>query len=232
MAARTKTVEGLLSEKPSCGSKKKMEELCEMMKKKHAKEYANLLQGYEEGRQRDLESENEANEEVEGKDQELKIKIEEILTLMREMHRGQTEKDEVKERKGEAHHMVHEVSHSSEREKMLQDYTEAGTEELTRKKNDLSEVREKNTMIETQRNKKKSEETQEDVEKIKKKKNKKDEDSRKHTEKDDGRKKRRVLKHAEKRGRSKEDRVERDEKKRRKLKAESVSPESISDTDL
>ena len=42
-------------------------------------------------------------------------------------------------------------------------------------------------------------------------------------QKDDGRKKRRVLKL-----RSMEDRVERDKKKRRKLKAEPVSPESIS----
>ena len=50
--------------------------------------------------------------------------------------------------------MVREVSHPSELEKMLQDYTEAATEELSRKKNDLSEVREKNTMIETQRKKK------------------------------------------------------------------------------
>ena len=55
---------------------------------------------------------------------------------------------------------------------------------------------------------------------------------RKHTEKDDGRKKRRVLKHAEKRNRSKEGRIAKDEKKRRKMKVESVSPESISDTDL
>ena len=55
---------------------------------------------------------------------------------------------------------------------------------------------------------------------------------RKHTEKDDGRKMRRISKHAEKRSRSKEDRNEKDEKRRRKLKAESVSRESISDTDL
>ena len=68
----TKTVEDLVTENQSSGSKKKMEELCEMMKKKHAKVYANLLQEYEEGKQRDLESENEANEEVEGKDQEFK----------------------------------------------------------------------------------------------------------------------------------------------------------------
>ena len=45
--------------------------------------------------------------------------------------------------------MVHEVSHPNEPEKMLQDYTEA-TEELSRK-NDFSEVRDKNTMMETQR---------------------------------------------------------------------------------
>ena len=44
-------------------------------------EYAKLLQEYEEGKQRDSESENEANEEVEAKDQGLKIKIEEILPL-------------------------------------------------------------------------------------------------------------------------------------------------------
>ena len=41
-----------------------------------------------------------------------------------------------------------------------------------------------------------------------------------------------VLKHAEKRRRSKEDRIETDERRRRKLEAESVSPESISDTNL
>ena len=33
------------------------------MKKKHAMEFAKLLQEYEEGKQRDLESENEASEE-------------------------------------------------------------------------------------------------------------------------------------------------------------------------
>ena len=35
-----------------------------MMKKEHAMECAKLLQEYEEDKQRDLESENEANEEV------------------------------------------------------------------------------------------------------------------------------------------------------------------------
>ena len=128
----------------------------------------NSCSGTKKAGEWDLESENEANEEVEGKDQELKIKIEEIITLMKEMNRGQ--RDEVKAREGEAQNIVHEVSHSSEPEKMLQDYTEAATEELSRKKNDLSELREKNTMIETQRKQQKSGETQEDVEKIKKKK--------------------------------------------------------------
>ena len=61
-----------------------------------------LSQKKKEGKQRDLESENEANEGVEGKDQELKVKVEEILTLVKEMNRGQKEKDEVKARKGEA----------------------------------------------------------------------------------------------------------------------------------
>ena len=65
--------------------------------------------------------------------------------------------------------MVEEVSHPSEPEKMLKDDTEAATQEFFRKKMELSKVREKNEMIETQRNKKKSEEAQEDVEKIKKK---------------------------------------------------------------
>ena len=55
-------------ENRSSGSDKKMGELCEMMKKKHAKEYAGLLQEYEEGKQKDLESENEPNGGVEGKD--------------------------------------------------------------------------------------------------------------------------------------------------------------------
>ena len=49
----------------------------------------NSCSGTKKAGEWDLESENEANEEVEGKDQELKIKIEEILTLMKEMNRGQ-----------------------------------------------------------------------------------------------------------------------------------------------
>ena len=72
-------------------------------------------------------------------------------------------------------------------------------------------------LFETQRNKKRSEECQEDGTTLKR-----------TTE---GRRER-VLNHAEKRRRSKEDRIARYEKKMRKLKAESVSRESISDTDL
>ena len=57
-----------------------MEELCEMMKKKHAKEYGDLLQEYEEGKHMYLESENEAKKGVEVKDHELNVKVGEILT--------------------------------------------------------------------------------------------------------------------------------------------------------
>ena len=86
----------------------------------------------------------------------------------------------------------------SEPEKMLKDCTEAATEELSRKEIELGEVKKKNEMIETQRNKKKSEEAQKEVEKIKKMKNEKDDDLRKHTEENDGKNKGRVVKHAEK----------------------------------
>ena len=108
-----------------------MEELCEMMKKKHAKEYGDLLQEYEEGKHMYLESENEASEGVEVKDHELKVKVEETLSLMKEMNRGQKEKDEAEAKKGEPRKMVREVSHRSESERMLQDYSEAATEELS-----------------------------------------------------------------------------------------------------
>ena len=101
---------------------------------------------------------------------------------MKEMNRGQKEKEEVKARKGDEHSEVHEVSHSSEPERMLKECTEAATEELSKKQAELDEVEEKSGMIETQRNKKKSE-SEEEVVKVKKKKNKKDEDFRKHTEK-------------------------------------------------
>ena len=140
-------------------------------------------------------------------DQGLKIKIEEVLTLVKEMSRGQKEEEEVKARKGDGHSVVQEVSHPSEPEKMLKDYTEAATEELSRKQIELSEEREKNEVIETQRNKKKSEEAQEDVEEGFEACKKREAEARR-TE------------------------LKKIKKKRRNLEAESVSPESISDTDL
>ena len=104
-------------------------------------------------------------------------------------------KYEVKRGRGEAHNMVLEISHPSESQRMLQEYSEAATEELSRKGNEFSDERERKMMIETKGNKK-SEENQDDVGKIKKRKNKEDDDLRKHTEKEDGRKKRRAMKHA------------------------------------
>ena len=122
-----------------------MEKLCEVMKKRHAMEYAKLSKECEEVKQRDLESENETNEQVEGKDQEWKIKFEEILTLMKEMSRGQ--KEEAKASTGDFQRMVQESCHPNDPEKMLEDYTEAATEELLRQKMEFSEVREKNQMF-------------------------------------------------------------------------------------
>ena len=127
-------------------------------------------------------------------------------------------KKEVKARKGDEHRKVHEASHPSEPERMLKECIEAATEELSKKENELDEVKQKNGMIETQRNKKKSE-ARKEVEKIKKKKNNKDEDLRTHTEKDDGRTKRRILKHAGKSSRSKEDRIGNYEKKNAKTES-------------
>ena len=125
-------MEGLLSEKPSCGSKKKMEELCEMMKKKHAMEGAKLLKVYEDVEERDLESENGTNEEVEEKDQEWKNKFEEIHTLMKEMSEGQKGKEDCKAKSGDFGRMDREVAHSNEPEKMLKEYAEVQAEELER----------------------------------------------------------------------------------------------------
>ena len=67
---------------PSCFRRleKAIKRKTEELKKKHAMEYAKLLQEIEEGMQRDLESENETNG-VEEKDQGLKIKIEEIFSI-------------------------------------------------------------------------------------------------------------------------------------------------------
>ena len=92
----------------------------------------------------------------------MKIKIEEIFTFMEEMNRGQKEKEELKARKGDEHSKVHEISHPSEPERIQKDCTKAATEEHSRRKMELDEVKKKNEMI-----------AKEEVEKIKKKKIKK-----------------------------------------------------------
>ena len=89
----------------------------------------------------------------------------------------------------------------------------------------------------TQRNKKKCEASRETEEKNKKKKARKDEGKR-QSEKEKERRKRRAQKRARKRSRSteicafSEEKDEKEVKTRRKLKAEPVSLESISETDL
>ena len=124
-------------------------------------ENAKLLKECEKVKQRDPESENETNEQVEEKDQEWKIKFEEILTLVNEMSRGQKEKEEeAKASTGDFHRMVQEACHPNDLEKVLKDHAEAAAEELSRKKIEFSEVREKNERPENQRNKKRSEDFQ------------------------------------------------------------------------
>ena len=83
--------------------------------KKHAKEYAEVLQEYEEGKHR--ESGIEKSEVVEEKDQEWKLKIQEIPTLMKEMTRGKKEKEEEQPRKNESHMKAQKVFQSNESER-------------------------------------------------------------------------------------------------------------------
>ena len=64
---------------------------------------------------------------------------------------------EAKASRGDCDRMVQEASRPNETEKMLKDCAEAATEELSRKRKkkiEFSEVREKNELLETQRNKK------------------------------------------------------------------------------
>ena len=80
-----------------------------MMEKKHAKEYAELLQEYKEGKRRKSGSKkNEMNEE---KDQELKLEIEEILTLIKDKNKGQKEKEEEKPINNSSHSKAQEFFH-------------------------------------------------------------------------------------------------------------------------
>ena len=70
----------MLLEAPSRGVKQKLEELYEALSKKHAMEFAKLMKEYEEMRT----SENDTNEDEVVKDQGLKNKIAEILSLMKD----------------------------------------------------------------------------------------------------------------------------------------------------
>ena len=78
----TKNVEGRMSEEPSRGVKQKFEGLYEAASKKHGVEYARLIREYEEMTR---PSGKEANKEDVSKDQGLHDKIEDILSLMKEM---------------------------------------------------------------------------------------------------------------------------------------------------
>ena len=79
----TKTVEGLMSEQPSCGVKQKFEGLYEALSKKHAMEYARLLKEYEEmtrlfrGKKRIKKKWRE--------DQGLNSKMEEMLSMTKDI---------------------------------------------------------------------------------------------------------------------------------------------------
>ena len=79
----------MLLEAPSRGVKQNLEELYEALSKKHAMEFAKLMKEYEEMRT----SENDTNEDEVVKDQGLKNKIAEILSLMKEMAGTFTEQE-------------------------------------------------------------------------------------------------------------------------------------------
>ena len=53
----TKSIEGLLSEEPSRGAKKRIEEFSDALTKKHAMEYAKMLKEYEEVKEREKKNE-------------------------------------------------------------------------------------------------------------------------------------------------------------------------------
>ena len=60
---------------------------------------------------------------------------------MKEIIEGRRKKEEAKAREGDEHSKVHEASHPSEPERMLKECIEAATEELSKKKNELDEVK-------------------------------------------------------------------------------------------
>ena len=77
----TKTVEGLLSEQPRQGVKQKFQSMYEAQSRKHAMECARLTKEYEEM----ARASGKENKEEVTKDQELHRKMEEFLSLMRNM---------------------------------------------------------------------------------------------------------------------------------------------------
>ena len=76
----TKTVEALMSEQSSRGVKQNFESQYQAPLKKHAVEYTKLMKKYEEMTASENGT-NEEEEEEEAKDQGLKNKVEEILSL-------------------------------------------------------------------------------------------------------------------------------------------------------
>ena len=77
-----KTVEGLMSEQPSRGGKQKFDGLYEALSRKHVMVYARLIKEYEEMTR---PPGKETHKEEAANDQELNRKIEEILSLMKNM---------------------------------------------------------------------------------------------------------------------------------------------------
>ena len=127
------------------------------------------MQEYKEGKRR--ESGSKTNEIFEEKDQDSKLKIEEILTLMKVMNKGQKEKEEEKESKNSSHGKAQEGCPSKEWEKMRTDADEPT----------IGEGKETNELPGMTSVEKKKEDGRKDTGKIKK--NRKDDDARKHTEK-------------------------------------------------
>ena len=142
-------------------------------------EYAKLLKEFEVMKG----SENDTNEEGEGRGHEWRNKMEEIPSLMKEMI-GRSAEQKLK---GSPEAAEHDVSQSQRRKKKTDEDQETVEHDLCGR----------------HRSKKKNEEGPENEEKSKKKKERKDE-RLSQNEKDDERRNRKALKRARKRSRSKE----------------------------
>ena len=89
------------------------------MTKKHAAKYAKLMKEYEEVKDSDLESENETKKGDEGKEQVLKNKVEEILTLVKEMSKGAKINEDDKGEQVDIDRILQENAGLKEPEKIL-----------------------------------------------------------------------------------------------------------------